>query len=75
MATQTHYIPSFTRRRPDGTQETVCGQFLSATQHSVQPTCWGCAMWLDNSDHHSANEPARVLAQITPQAPWGIPVS
>lgn len=54
--TTTHALPYFTRRLPDGREQTVCGQYVTADQIApaeTAPSCCGCAMWVENKDFHS----------------------
>lgn len=41
-ALRTHYVPPFTRRRPDGTQEAFCGAYVTEAEHSPEPDCQIC---------------------------------
>lgn len=74
---KTHHIPHGTRTNDQGEQESACRLFVPGSQVAplgVRPTCWGCAAWLHSLDVPSRprpDEPARVLAQITPELPWG----
>ena len=79
MKGHTHYLPFFTVNGPNGTQQSVCGQFVTAEQLAPEgrtPTCWGCALWLHEVAHppQTPTERARVLAQITAETPWGVPL-
>jgi hypothetical protein len=67
--TRTHHVPSFTRRLPDGREETICGAFVAADQIApteTRPTCWGCAAWL-NSPFASSSAPV----PLTDRSPAG----
>lgn len=51
--THSHYVAAFTVAGPDGTQQAVCGSFVRPglqARPDVAPTCWGCAMYVDNLD-------------------------
>lgn len=38
----THWIPPFTRKGPQGTQEAFCGAFIPEAQYSSEPSCHAC---------------------------------
>lgn len=40
----THYIPPFTRRQADDSQEAVCGRWVVAS--TPEPTCPECQAWI-----------------------------
>jgi hypothetical protein len=46
MAKDTHYIPPYTRINGRH-QETVCFLWITAAEHSNEPTCQTCARWLE----------------------------
>jgi hypothetical protein len=54
---ETHYIPPYTRVN-GRKQETVCGTWITAREHSKEPTCPACAAWLeqDAQDTRTAEE-------------------
>lgn len=68
----THYVPALTVAWPDATQQAVCGTFVWPEQHvrpDHAPSCWGCALWLDNLDVIvPAAAPASPQALITERA-------
>ena len=73
----THILPFFTRRDEQGREQAVCGVYVTAADMAPAervPTCWGCAMWLHDVDRPSrhSDEPAKVVAMITDDAPWGV---
>lgn len=73
MAPKSHILPFFTRRDREGREQAVCGAFVTASElgrPETRPDCWGCAVWLDNLDV-IAPAPARVIATISPETPWG----
>ncbi len=44
----THYIPAYTVR--NGTkQQAICGLFIGAAAHSIEPTCHTCSGWLTDA--------------------------
>lgn len=43
----THYVPAFTVRGHDGTEQAACGQFVYPAEHSPEPTCENCLRWID----------------------------
>ena len=45
----THYIPAFTvfRGREQRTQHAACGLFVSASEHSAEPTCEACLAYVN----------------------------
>ena len=73
MTVRNHVLPFFTRRDAEGREQAVCGAFVTAAELApteTAPSCWGCALWLDNLDVIEP-ELGRVIATITPSAPWG----
>ncbi len=53
----THYIPPFTRIN-GRKQETVCFLWITAAEHSNEPTCEACQKWMDelSKDTRTADE-------------------
>lgn len=75
MDNRTHWVPPFTRRDVAGRERAACGEWVTRNQIApaeTEPTCWGCAAYC-NSPFGKPSTPARVLATITPDAPWGDP--
>ena len=52
----THWIPPFTKNGPNGTQLSVCGEWVRAEDFSTEPTCPACAAELADEE-----ETARAL--------------
>ena len=49
----THYIPEFTRTMRRGSevlQQAVCGVYIRASEHRVEPSCPTCEAWLVAND-------------------------
>lgn len=40
---ETHYVPRLTSDGPNGTQEAICGHFVTPEAHSVEPSCAECS--------------------------------
>lgn len=49
----THYIPAFTvfRGREQHVQHAACGQFVSASEHSTEPTCAECLAYVESDPY------------------------
>lgn len=39
---ESHYIPAFARRGPGGSEQAICGTFVTVHKHSTEPTCADC---------------------------------
>jgi len=67
---RTHWIPPFTIRRADRTQQAFCGVFIEETQYSTEPTCADCRRLLTEEDREldalrrTAWDPADRVASV-----------
>lgn len=60
----THYIPPYTRRN-GRKQETVCLRWVTAREHSNEPTCAECLVWLQQETKDTRTADERFGAEAT----------